>query len=215
MLANSSSTSAGHSAEELGRYVSSFNPFGRQPPRGNASGVASLGHAPRPAMRTAVVTWSCGTLRQPEYAGARVSGDAVITRKERNMTIHKGVSSLHRRVVSPCVVVLVMSAAALPFAAVAAMAARPTTAHRRARRNELPGELSDAVRVRLGPETLDRLDRVVAFAQGQGRREVTRSYLIRDALDAYLAEVEKKFPEITRTAVTSAWSPLSSEPPKR
>lgn len=96
----------------------------------------------------------------------------------------------------------------------AALAARPTTGHRRARRNEVPGELSDAVRVRLGPEDLDRLDRVVAFAQGQGQRKVNRSYLIRDALDAYLSEIEKKFPEITSTAVTSAWSRPFSEPPK-
>lgn len=63
-------------------------------------------------------------------------------------------------------------------------------------------DLSGVIRVRLDPTTLSRLDRVVAFAQGRGRRDVTRSYLMRDALDAYLAEVEKEFPEVTKLPVT-------------
>lgn len=99
-----------------------------------------------------------------------------------------------------------------------------TTGRRRARRrrDDVPGELSDAgrvrldsptrdrsgelsevVRVRLDSPTLARLDRVVAFAQGMGEREANRSFFIRDALDAYLAEIETDFPEITRKADTS------------
>lgn len=114
--------------------------------------------------------------------------------------LRRGVTSFFRR--QAAMALLVSSLAPL---APAALSSLSTTGRRRRGRwdDAPPGELSDAIRVRLDSPTLDRLDRVVAFAQNKGQRKVTRSFLIRDALDAYLAEVEKDFPEITRKADTS------------
>lgn len=51
----------------------------------------------------------------------------------------------------------------------------------------------EVMRCRLSEETLARMDRVVAYARGRGARHVSRSFLLRDALDEYLDKVEKEF----------------------
>ena len=91
---------------------------------------------------------------------------------------------------------------ALPIPALASLSPSGTK-RRLLERPVNEGQLGDAIKVRLDSTTVHRLDRVVAFAQGKGRREVNRSYLIRDALDAYLGEVERQIPEI-KDVVTSA-----------
>ncbi|MFC7597565.1 hypothetical protein ACFQU3_19785 [Terrabacter sp. GCM10028922] len=52
--------------------------------------------------------------------------------------------------------------------------------------------LSDAVRVRLDTALVQRLDRIEALARGAGMRDVTRSTLIRTALETYVEAVEQE-----------------------
>lgn len=47
--------------------------------------------------------------------------------------------------------------------------------------------------VRLPKELLSRVDAVVALAQSRGVGEITRSALIRDALTAYVEQIEDEF----------------------
>lgn len=47
-------------------------------------------------------------------------------------------------------------------------------------------KLSEAVRVRVDQDQLYTLDAIEAYARGLGIRTVTRSSLVRDALDSYL-----------------------------
>lgn len=65
-------------------------------------------------------------------------------------------------------------------------------------------QLLDAIRVRIPPTLLDRIDRLEARERGRGDRTVTRSSIIRDALDAYLADIENGTRERTRATTQSA-----------
>ena len=55
---------------------------------------------------------------------------------------------------------------------------------------------SKAIRVRLDPHLLDRLNAVVELAEERGHHHITRSSLIRDALASYLEPLEAEFPEL-------------------
>ena len=55
---------------------------------------------------------------------------------------------------------------------------------------------SKAIRVRLDPLLLDRLNAVVELAEKRGHHHITRSSLIRDALASYLEPLEAEFPEL-------------------
>lgn len=51
-------------------------------------------------------------------------------------------------------------------------------------------DLSEAIRVRVPLKLRDRLDRIEARERGKGRRDVNRSSLIRDAIEAYVEAQE-------------------------
>lgn len=57
-------------------------------------------------------------------------------------------------------------------------------------------DLSQAVRVRLSVEVLERLDRVVNFCEEREVYGITRSSIIRDGIVALLSLIEVEFPEV-------------------
>jgi predicted DNA-binding protein len=62
--------------------------------------------------------------------------------------------------------------------------------------NDPDPEFSEALRTRIDPTLLGRLDRLVAFAKDSGHPKVTRSYVVRDALTAYLDGMEEEYPAL-------------------
>ena len=58
------------------------------------------------------------------------------------------------------------------------------------------GQLDTPLRVRVASEAITGLDRVEAFFQGKGYREVNRSHLVRTAIDRLVRDMENELPEI-------------------
>lgn len=67
-----------------------------------------------------------------------------------------------------------------------------------------PGELGEAVRVRLDEELLRNLDAIESFMRGRGFRTVNRSSLIRAAITAYVDGVIDALPQIATAQASRA-----------
>ncbi len=60
------------------------------------------------------------------------------------------------------------------------------------------GELEEPLRVRLATDSVTGLDQIEAFFQGQGYRHVSRSHLVRVAIDRLVQDVTSEHPEIKK-----------------
>lgn len=59
-----------------------------------------------------------------------------------------------------------------------------------------PESLGQSLRVRVPECQVTRLDRIINYCEDRGVYDVTRSSIIRDAIEIYLDLVEKEFPEV-------------------
>ncbi|MDB5180781.1 MAG: hypothetical protein JWO54_558 [Candidatus Saccharibacteria bacterium] len=64
------------------------------------------------------------------------------------------------------------------------------------RKNVSDVNLEVPLRFRAKSETVDDLDRAEAFFQGQGYRHVSRSHLVRVAIDFLMQTLDEEHPEI-------------------
>ncbi|MEQ1703130.1 MAG: hypothetical protein ABMA25_23740 [Ilumatobacteraceae bacterium] len=68
----------------------------------------------------------------------------------------------------------------------------------------VPGARTELLQLRVDAHTLYRLDRIVAHARGSGFSKYSRSYIAREALEAYLDGVEEQVPAVKEVVLTNA-----------